>query len=436
MLRFGTDGVRGDADTDLTDEFVTKLGRAAARVLGTSFVVGRDTRESGRRIELAFVAGVALEGGTVEVLDVFPTPGIAYVGQHRNVPAAVISASHNPWHDNGIKLLAAGGTKLPDEIEAAIEREVDALDDRAGSSPELRAVDASREYIAHLVAALDGRTLDGMKVVLDGANGAACEVAPAALRQLGADVVAINIAPNGRNINDSCGSTHPQALQAAVVEQGAQLGLALDGDADRVLAVDERGALVDGDQLMTAFALDLHARGVLRNGKIAVTVMSNLGLREALAANGIGIVETPVGDRNVLVALAEHDLVLGGEQSGHIIRTDLATTGDGTLTGVLLADLVRRSGRSLSALGAQMTRYPQLLVNVRVARRPDLGAADGLWAEVRAVEAELGEHGRVLVRASGTEPLVRVMVEAPTEGAAHQAAERLRTAVEQAFSAD
>ena len=286
-------------------------------------------------------------------------------------------------------------------------------------------------YVEHLLSALEGRTLAGLHVVVDCANGAASELAPRALLAAGAQVDVINAQPDGRNINAGCGSTYPEQLQAAVRAAGADLGLALDGDADRVLAVDENGELVDGDQIMVMTARDWHERGMLRNDAIVVTVMSNLGLRRALADAGVGIVETPVGDRNVTAAMAEHDLAIGGEQSGHIVFADLATTGDGVLTGLIVADLVARRGVKMSALAAAMTRLPQVLVNVRLERAFDLDAAPGVRAVVREVEAELGDRGRVMVRSSGTEPVVRVMVEAPTGAEAAAAAARVRSALEQ-----
>jgi phosphoglucosamine mutase len=438
VLRFGTDGVRGDAEADLTDDLIRALGQAAARVLGADrFVVGRDTRESGPRIEDALLEGLSDAGAQATSLGVMPTPGVAYFAQHDNAAAAVISASHNAWSDNGVKLLAVGGRKLPDDVEAAIERQLE--ETRADSTAErfvawTQAEHRGVEYVEHLVAALEGRTLDGMRVVVDCANGAAHQVGPAAFRASSADVVVLNADPNGRNINANCGSTSPDRLRAAVREHRADIGLALDGDADRVIAADERGELVDGDQIMTALAIDLHARGNLRNDAIAVTVMSNLGLRKALAAAGIAVVETPVGDRNVLAALEEHDLVLGGEQSGHVILRDLATTGDGVLTGLVICDLMRRTGAPLSRVAAQMERFPQVLVNVPVARRPDLDRAGDLRAVIATLEAALADRGRVLVRASGTEPVVRVMVEAPTEDEARAAVSTLREAVETAFT--
>jgi phosphoglucosamine mutase len=296
------------------------------------------------------------------------------------------------------------------------------------------APDALVPYVEHLVGVLAGRDLRGLSVVLDCGNGAVSAIAAPVVERLGADVHVMNAQPDGRNINEGCGSTYPQPLQRAVVERGADVGLAFDGDADRVIAVDERGEIVDGDQIMVMAALDLQARGQLRNVAMAVTVMSNLGLRRALRDAGISVVETPVGDRNVLVALEEHDLVLGGEQSGHIVFREHATTGDGLLTGLVLLDVRRRSGRPLSELARAMTRYPQVLTSVRVGRRPDLAHAPDLAAEVRGAEERLGEQGRVLVRASGTEPVVRVMVEAATAEVAAREAQRLVTAVEAAFA--
>jgi phosphoglucosamine mutase len=440
VLRFGTDGVRGDADTDLTGALIVALGRAAARVLGApGFVIGRDTRESGPRIEMALMRGMGAEGARVELLGVAPTPAVAFVAQRSGAAAAIVSASHNPWQDNGVKLLDTNGRKLDPEVESAIETELRALLDAPQPSAESTGpvgdslTPAARAdlgaYVAHLSSSLEGRSLDGLHVVLDCAHGAAYELGPQALRAAGATVDVLHAEPNGRNINEGCGSTDPEALRRAVLDRRADLGLALDGDADRVVAVDDKGELVDGDQIMVMTALDWHERGRLRNDAIAVTVMSNLGLRRALAGAGIGVVETPVGDRNVLAAMAANDLVIGGEQSGHIVFADLATTGDGVLTGLIVSDLVARRGVSLSTLAAGMTRLPQVLVNVRTARTIELDDASGVGRAVREVEAGLGDRGRVMVRASGTEPLLRVMVEAPTEAEAEAAAARVVDAV-------
>ena len=437
MLRFGTDGVRGDADTYLTPALVFALARAAARVIrADEFLIGRDTRESGPRIDADLTRGFAAEGARVTSLGVASTPAIAFLAQRTGVPAAIVSASHNPWNDNGVKIVGGDGRKLADEVERAIEVELQVQLDAPAAAPRpptevaapARTVDLDA-YVEHLLGALDGRRLEGVHIVVDCANGAASELAPRAFAAAGARVDVINAAPDGRNINAGCGSTHPQSLQDAVRAHGADLGLALDGDADRVLAVDEHGELVDGDQLMVMTALDWHGRGMLRNDAIAVTVMSNLGLRRALAAAGVGIVETPVGDRNVIVAMAARDLAIGGEQSGHIVFADLATTGDGVLTGLIVSDLLARRGVPMSELAGAMTRLPQVLVNVRVAPGVDL-ELPRVQQAVREVAGDLGDRGRLVVRSSGTEPVVRVMVEAPTEAEAASAAARVRAALE------
>ena len=441
-LRFGTDGVRGVANRDLTPELVTALGRAAARVLGADrpFVVGRDTRRSGPLLESALVAGLCSEGADVERVGVLPTPGVAYLAQLFDAPAAVISASHNPYPDNGVKLFSRGGRKITDGPEQRIELELRRLVDAgAGDGPDGPGVGVARDrlgaaadYIAHLVAALGGRRLDGQSVVVDCGNGAAFEVAPWALRVQGAWVRVLHDQPDGTNINDGCGSTDPGQLQQAVLAASASAGLAFDGDADRVIAVDERGNLVDGDQMLAIIALDLHERGELEGDAVVTTVMSNLGLRRALVERGIEVVETPVGDRNVLTALEERGLSLGGEQSGHVIVTDLATTGDGTLTGMLLLEVMARRGRPLSELAAVVEPLPQVLRSVQIGDGAGLEDDGAFRTELEAVEQELGADGRVLVRPSGTEPVVRVMVEAPTTEQAETAATRLAAAVERA----
>lgn len=441
-LRFGTDGIRGPAE-ELTDGLATALGRATARVLGGDrLLIGSDPRESGPRLVAALARGARLEGVEPVVLGVAPTPAVAWLSAAEQVPAAMVSASHNVWSDNGIKVFAPGGRKLADEVEARLEAELAALVEAGGDVPAATAADAPApgaeemvgRWAASVAGSLEGRRLDGLSVVVDCANGAASALAPAVLRSLGADVEVLHAAPDGRNVNEGCGSTHLGSLRAEVVRAGAQVGLAFDGDADRVLAVDHRGEVVDGDHLIAVCALDRHRRGVLRGDAVVVTVMTNLGFRLAMADHGIRVVETPVGDRHVLEALARHDLALGGEQSGHIVFADLATTGDGLLSGVQVLDVVARSGRPLAELAAEaMTRLPQVLRNVAVARRdPDL--LDRLAATVGAEEERLGERGRVLVRPSGTEPLVRVMVEAPTEEEAAAAADRLVAEVERLAS--
>ena len=432
-LRFGTDGVRGVANTELTPAFALGLGRAAAQVMrGSRMLVGTDTRASADLLVSAFTAGVLSEGVDVEQLGVVPTPGVAHLCQVHDAPGAVVSASHNPFADNGIKLFARGGRKLPDEVEARIESALGALVTPSRSGGDVgrlvSAVGDDATYVDHLVAALRGRTLDGLRIVLDCANGAASPLAGRVFREAGAAVHVIGDAPDGTNINAGCGATHPDAVAAAVVAHGAHLGLAFDGDADRLIAVDAAGRIVDGDHIIAICALDLRQRGALRDGTVVVTVMTNLGFRHAMAANDVRVVETAVGDRYVLEALDAGHYSLGGEQSGHVIFRDLATTGDGMLTGLLLADVVARSGRSLADLAGVMTRLPQVLVNVRLAeRRP--GLLDDLAPHVAEAQDGLGERGRVLVRPSGTEPLVRVMVEAPTDAEARQVADDLAAVV-------
>jgi phosphoglucosamine mutase len=450
-LKFGTDGLRGVANAELTPELVLALGRAAARVIpAPEFIVGRDTRLSGPLLQAALAAGLASEGVRVADVGVIPTPGVAWLSATRQLPAAMISASHNPFPDNGVKLFAAGGTKLSDPVERALEAELARLAGEPAasrgtaslSSPDVKTVVGASvgridrhpagvdQYSDHLVAALEGRRLDGLRCVLDCASGAASRVAPGVLSRLGAHVSVIADAPDGTNINDGSGSTHPEALQRAVVAAGADVGLAFDGDADRVLAVDHTGALVDGDHLMALFAGDLQERGLLASDTVVVTVMTNLGMLLALEARGIRVCQTNVGDRHVLVAIEEGGYTLGGEQSGHIIFRQLATTGDGILTGLQLLDLLRRRGRSLAELaGEAMTRLPQELVSVAVSDPEQLSSAGAVWEEVAAVEAELGRAGRVLLRPSGTEPVVRVMVEAQSAEQARAAVERLCSAV-------
>ncbi|MDP1820337.1 MAG: phosphoglucosamine mutase [Acidimicrobiales bacterium] len=439
MLRFGTDGVRGVANLELTPELVLALGRAAARVLRAShFVVGRDTRRSGPLLEAALVAGLTAEGADVELLGVAPTPAVAWLSARDGLAGAVISASHNPYQDNGVKLFGPGGRKLSDEIEDALEAELHALlhgealrDPLVGASVGTvteGGADVAR-WMESVVSSTDGRGLQGLRVVVDCANGAATLLGPKVLRALGAHVEVLHADPDGTNINERSGSTHPADLRRAVVQSGADAGIAFDGDADRALAVDAAGRLIDGDQIMAIVAIDRKARGVLVDDAVVVTVMTNLGFRRGMADHGIDVIEVPVGDRHVLAVLDQRGLSLGGEQSGHVIFHDLATTGDGLLTAVQLLDVVAHSGRPLGELAdAAMTKLPQVLRNVAVPAAGRDVAAE-LTAEVAAAEAELGEHGRVLLRPSGTEPLVRVMVEAPTMDQAEGLADRLAGAV-------
>jgi len=464
-VRFGTDGIRGVANVDLTAELAVAVGQAVGTVLPTTHVVvGRDTRRSGAMLQAAVTAGLASRGVDVVDVGVLPTPAVAWAAAQRGVPAVMVSASHNPFTDNGLKVFGYGGRKLCDADEIALETALassggdqafpasdlvseQATDDGPAASPARRTSPGSVSavgivstdpsvadgYVSSLVSALGGRDLAGMEIVLDCAHGAASAVAPATLRALGAELTVLGADPDGTNINDGCGSTHPEALAAAVVARGAALGLALDGDADRLVAVDHRGRIITGDHLLALFAADLHRRGALVGNAVVVTVMSNLGLRLALADLGITVQETPVGDRYVLEALDAGGLVLGGEQSGHIVFRSLATTGDGMLTGVLLADLVRRSRSDLADLAdSAMTPVPQHLVNVQSADPAGVVASRSVVAALEQVRALLGGQGRVLVRPSGTEPLVRVMVEASDAALADRALAELRSVVESA----
>jgi len=377
-------------------------------------------------LEAAFVAGLASEGVEVRRLGVTPTPAVAFEAARSGAMGAVISASHNPYFDNGIKLFAPGGTKLPDHVEARIEAALGALDtSTAEPAPIHGRGDASGGYVDHLMGVLEGRRLDGLRVVIDAANGSASHLVAEVFQRTGAHVVVINAQPNGTNINERCGATDPTGLQAVVTAERAHVGIALDGDADRLIAVDDRGEIVDGDHILAICAADLSERGMLRDNTVVITVMTNLGFHLAMSEAGISVVQTNVGDRYVLEALAVGGYSLGGEQSGHVIFTDFATTGDGMLTALVLLDIVQRSGRQLSQLATEaMTQLPQVLVNIPVAeRRPDI---DELLADEIAAAAEpLGSTGRILVRPSGTEPLVRVMVEAPTAELAQSTADHL-----------
>lgn len=443
MLKFGTDGVRGVANTELTPELALALGRASARVLLDDgderlVVIGRDTRISGTLLESALAAGFASEGVDVTLLGVVPTPLVAHASAELAVPGAMISASHNPFPDNGIKLFAAGGRKLSDEVEEQLERELHDLLAHAGvDRPEGDAVGvveaADRSlidgYVDSIAAVVASDSFEGLTVVIDCAHGAASTIAPDVLRATGAAVVVAHAEPDGVNINTDAGSTAPQILAEKVRTVGADVGLALDGDADRLVAVDARGRVVDGDHLIAVLAIDRMARGALPHDAVVTTVMSNLGFRQGMERRGIHVETTKVGDRYVLERLAETGAVLGGEQSGHIIQTDVATTGDGLLSALSILDVMARSGRSLADLADDaMTSLPQVLVNVRLEeRRP--GLLTDLADDIAAAEARLGKLGRVLVRESGTEPLIRVMVEAPTEEQAQAEADALADAV-------
>ncbi|MDT0448879.1 phosphoglucosamine mutase [Streptomyces hesseae] len=443
---FGTDGVRGVANADLTAELALGLSVAAAHVLAEAgtfeghrpmAVVGRDPRASGEFLEAAVVAGLASAGVDVLRVGVLPTPAVAYLTGALGADLGVmLSASHNAMPDNGIKFFARGGHKLADELEDRIERTYRAHAsgepwDRPTGAGVGRVKDYDQgfdNYVAHLIGVLPNR-LDGIKVVIDGAHGAASRVSPEAFSRAGAEVITIGTEPDGLNINHECGSTHLDKLRAAVVEHGAALGVAHDGDADRCLAVDHKGNEVDGDQILAVLALAMREADSLRKNTVVATVMSNLGFKLAMEREGVQLVQTAVGDRYVLEEMKAGGFALGGEQSGHVIVLDHATTGDGTLTGLMLAARVAATGRSLADLAGVMERLPQVLINVRNVDKARVGTSQELAAAVNAAERELGTTGRVLLRSSGTEPLVRVMVEAADHEQARKVAEHLADVV-------
>jgi phosphoglucosamine mutase len=438
---FGTDGVRGLANRELTAELALDLSVAAAHVLGETgafaghrprAVVGRDSRASGEFLEAAVVAGLASAGVDVARVGVLPTPAVAHLTAVRDADIGVmLSASHNPMPDNGIKFFARGGHKLADAIEDAVESRLGEPWNRPTGADVGRVVDdndAAHEYVGFLVSTLAGQALSGVRVVIDCANGAASNVAAETFARAGADVTTIHDTPDGLNINQNCGSTNMQSLRATVLDRGADFGIALDGDADRCLAVDASGDLVDGDQILAVLALALRASGRLAHESVVSTVMSNLGFRQAMQREGIAVVATAVGDRYVLEAMRSFGYTLGGEQSGHLVMSEFATTGDGVMTALHLAAQVAATGRTLSDLAAVMHRFPQVLVNV-----PDVDKlrvdAPAIAAAVAEEERALGDDGRVLLRPSGTEPLVRVMVEADTAERAKDVADRLASVV-------
>lgn len=423
---FGTDGVRGIANSQLTPELAFKIGRIGGYVLTRNkqegkpkVVIGRDTRISGQLLESALIAGLLSVGAEVVQLGVIPTSGVAYLTRALGADAGVmISASHNPYPDNGIKFFGSDGFKLSDGVEAEIEQYLDAAEDTLprptgdGIGTVLEYWEGSQKYLSHLKNTVSER-FDGMKVVLDCANGAAASLAARLFADVEAEVITIGTSPNGVNINEECGSTHPDRLQEEVVKHKADLGLAFDGDADRCIAVDENGEIVDGDYIMAICARALKAKGKLNNNTVVTTVMANLGFFKAMEEAGINTTRTAVGDRYVMEEMVKGGYNLGGEQSGHIIFLDYNTTGDGLLTGLQLMNVMKETGKKLSELKEVMTKYPQLLVNVRVSDKTKLEGNAAIAEAIRQVEAELGGDGRVLVRPSGTEPIVRVMAEGP-----------------------
>jgi len=438
---FGTDGVRGLANVDLTAELALDLSVAAAHVLGEAgafeghrprAVVGRDPRASGEFLEAAVVAGLASAGVDVVRLGVLPTPAVAYLTGSTGADLGVmLSASHNPMPDNGIKFLARGGIKLDDAIEDAIEARMGEEWQRPTGAAVGRVFDDGQgfeTYVSHLVRSAPNR-FDGVKVVIDCANGAASQTAPEALRRLGAEVITYAAAPDGLNINLDCGSTHLEGLQREVLGHRADLGIALDGDADRCLAVDANGELVDGDQILAILALAMRDSGRLSNDTVVATVMSNLGFVQAMVRERIAVEQTKVGDRYVLEAMKAGGHNLGGEQSGHVILSDHATTGDGTLTAVMLLARIAQTGKTLSDLAGAMSRLPQVLVNVKDVDKSRAGTDPAVQTAVAEATVRLGDTGRVLLRQSGTEPLVRVMVEAESSDIADEIAHSLADVV-------
>ncbi|MCL1801292.1 MAG: phosphoglucosamine mutase [Promicromonosporaceae bacterium] len=443
---FGTDGVRGLANRDLTADLALRLGSTAAHELTPTVggrrraraVLGRDPRASGEFLGAAVAAGLASAGVDVIDLEVLPTPALAYLTEEMGADLGVmISASHNPMPDNGIKFFQAGGYKLDDSIEDHIESQLDEDWERpTGPGVGRIRVDtgaALERYIQHLVSAIgttfDHKPLSGLRIAIDAANGAASVTGPEALRQAGADVVVMNASPDGRNINEKAGSTHPEQLQAVVKAAEADFGVAFDGDADRCLAVDHNGNIVDGDQILGILAKSLKAEGHLPNDTLVITVMSNLGLILAMREAGIETVQTAVGDRYVLEEMRAHGHGIGGEQSGHIIFSEFANTGDGVLTALMLANEVKRSGKKLADLAATIPKLPQALINVKDVDKNAVSENDKVQQAIAAAEALLGDTGRVLLRASGTEPLVRVMVEAASQKQADGVAASLAQAV-------
>src|SRR5262245_37330676 len=422
---FGTDGVRGIANVEpMTSETALRLGRALAHLTKHAqrrhkILIGKDTRLSGYMLETAMASGICSMGVDVLLVGPLPTPGIAFLTRSLRADAGVvISASHNVFQDNGIKFFSQAGFKLPDEIEEEIERlvlsdSIDALRPTATAiGKAFRIDDAVGRYNVFVKSTFPRHlTLDGLRIVIDCGHGAGYRVGPEVLEELGAKVIPLGVDPDGQNINQNCGALHPENLQAAVRAHQAHVGVALDGDADRAMFVDEQGAVVDGDEVMAILASELHARGGLRQDTLVATVMSNLGLYVAMRERGISVATTPVGDRYVVEEMVRGGFNLGGEQSGHIVFLDHNTTGDGIITALALLALLVEKGRPLSELRRVMRRFPQVLVNVRVAAKPEIASVPAVHAAVRAAETTLGDRGRVLVRYSGTEPLLRVMVE-------------------------
>ena len=442
---FGTDGVRGIANKDLSFELAFNLGKAGAYILSKGksrprILIGKDTRASGDMLESALVAGICCAGGEALIAGVITTPAVAYLTRHYGVDAGVvISASHNPMEYNGIKFFDSNGYKLPDEIEDEIEAVISGkiaaeipAPIGAGIGRKVCVPNAIQDYISFLKSTINV-DLNGLKIALDCANGAAYKVAPLVFSQLGAEVQAIHNTPDGNNINETCGSTHPEKLQRFVLEIEADVGLAFDGDADRLIAVDETGKLVDGDQIMVICGLDMKRRGMLKRDTVVGTVMSNIGVDIALKKAGCNLVRTKVGDRYVLEEMLKNGYSFGGEQSGHIIFLDHGTTGDGLLTALQLLSVIRREARKLSELASIMPRFPQVLINAKVdpAKKDRYTDDPGIMEEIKRIEEMFNHEGRVRIRPSGTEPLIRVMIEGAEQREIEECAARLARLIEQ-----
>ena len=437
MLKFGTDGVRGEFGTELTTSYVAALARAAAKVLQCQLVViGRDTRESGLALEVAIAESLTQLGVEVHLMGVAPTPAIAHAAATGDLVAFAITASHNRYSDNGVKIFGNGGRKLSDDEESRIEAELanELAKETAGSAVASQGTshpEYLEKYCASLIATVPKNALAKLHIALDCANGALSNVAPDVFGALGATVSTIHAAPNGQNINHECGATNPATLSEVVKNVKAHVGIAFDGDGDRLIAIDNTGSIVDGDHLLAISAREMKRNGTLRNNKVAVTVMTNIGFHRAMTQAAIEVITTPVGDRSILAAIKDNDLSLGGEQSGHIIYHDLATTGDGLLAAIRLAVLAANSAQTFSQIASDaMTSFPQVLINVRVAKRAE--NIEQIFAEeILQAEKTLADNGRVLVRPSGTEPVVRVMVEASQ----HEIAESVATTLANAITA-
>lgn len=440
---FGTDGVRGKANLELTPELAYKLGRAAAIYFtkkngdNATIFIGRDTRLSGPMYEAALTSGICSAGGHAVLVGIMPTPAVAFLARRHKADAGiVISASHNPFYDNGIKFFGGDGYKLPDAVENKIESlvyKIEKHDDLYRPTDEKIGYltyrhDLLDEYINFVTGTTDIE-LDGMKIVLDCANGASYEAMPKILRRLGADVIVINDNPNGININDNCGSTHLEALQKAVIEHHADIGIAHDGDADRCLCIDENGQFIDGDHMIAACAIYMMGKGTLKNNTVVTTVMANIGFHKAIRENGGRTEITAVGDRYVLENMLENNYNLGGEQSGHIIFTDFSTTGDGPVTALQILSYLKRTRRKASAITGIMTSYPQLLVNVKVVTKEGWENNGSIKLAIDEGKKSLGENGRILVRPSGTEPLIRVMAEGPDQAELERICQKIATVI-------